>query len=88
MPYVEKNVDWQREFTAGYPVISGPIFPVDRKSSSAHISSFRISDQFIHDSSFESVANQKPGIVLDVTLGGFIRAGRVLRIAEVVVNGE
>lgn len=34
------------------------------------------------------VANQKPGIVLDVTLGGFIRAGRVLRIAEVVVNGE
>jgi len=34
------------------------------------------------------VANQKPGIVLEETLGGFTRADEVLRTAEVVVNGK
>jgi len=34
------------------------------------------------------VANQKPGIVLEEALGGFTRAGEVIRTAEVVVNGK
>lgn len=34
------------------------------------------------------VANQTPGIVLEEALGGFTRAGEVLRTAEVVVNGK